>query len=442
MRSLGEASEIISAAMLAVTLVSAGLPLAVIREVAELRERGYLAAAVTGAALAIIAGLLAAVLAAVLGYSRYWLAAFALAMLSTASIPLIQGLVGLERYPTYFRALAVASTTKLLLGALLGLLGYGLLAALLGYLAHPLVLLGVALVVLVRVAGSVQLRGLMGYARRVAGLALSNYPQAVSLQLMSVLSVYLFALIVGKPVNTGALYISLMAVLALSMVPNALMTAALPVSVESGREEVIRDQLRIGLGIATPIISLFIAAPRLALGLVKPELASIAGTAFLLMLLSTTPLVAIQAAINILNKRRDEKALLVIGGVRLVVLIVAIAALATRLGIDGAALAFLAANLAALPLAARVLGHGSRIVLTTWGVQLLFAPLYLLGLGPGAELLAGLAALAVSALLVHLFSVLRIDEALVLVRLFARSLIYAQHRGRVLRQKRSKDNER
>lgn len=38
LRNLGEASEIISAAMLATTLVSAGLPLAVTREVAEIRK--------------------------------------------------------------------------------------------------------------------------------------------------------------------------------------------------------------------------------------------------------------------------------------------------------------------------------------------------------------------------------------------------------------------
>lgn len=426
LRNLGEASEIISAAMLATTLVSAGLPLAVIREVAELREDGYMAAAIAGSGLAVLGGGLATGLASLLGYQGYSLFSFLLAFLSVSSMPLIQGLVGLERYNAYFRALLTGSLAKLFLGALLAVLGYGLAAALAGYIVHPLVLLVFAAAVLLRLGRKASLARSVRYVKRVLGLTASNYPQAVSLQLMSVLSIYLFALIVGKPVNTGALYISLMAVLALSMIPNALMTAALPISVESGKEAVIGDQLRIGLGLSTPIVAFFVAAPRFTLRLVKPELADLAGTAFLVMLLSVVPLVAVQAAVNILNKRRDERGLVVIGAIRLAVLVSAIIVLARPLGLNGAALAFLLANLAALPLALYILGTGSRIVLATWGLQLLFAPTYLLGLGPLAELLAGFIAATISATAIHVLSILRREEAIRLVRLFANSLFYAK----------------
>ncbi len=426
LRSLGEASEIISASMLATTLVSAGLPLAVIREVAELRENGYVASALAGLGLALLGGGIATGLAFLLGYSGYLFFSFFLTFLTIASIPLVQGLVGLERYTAYFRALLTGSLAKLFLGVFLGLLGYGLAAALTGYIAHPFVLLVFSLMILFRLRNRYSLRAALRYLRRVLGLAASNYPQAASLQLMSVLSIYLFALIVGKPVNTGALYISLMAVLSLSMIPNTLMTAALPISVESGEETVINDQLRIGLGLSTPLVAFFVAAPRFTLRLVKPELAGIAGSAFLIMLLSVVPLVAVQAAVNILNKRRDKKRLIIIGSARLVVLIAAILLLARPLGLDGAALSFLFANLAALPLAFRILGHGARVTLSTWGLQLLFAPLYFLGLSPLSEFLAGLIAASTSTLVVHVLSILRYEEAMSLVRLFAKSLPYVR----------------
>jgi len=87
LRNLGEASEIISAAMLATTLVSAGLPLAVIREVAELREDGYVAAAIAGFGLAVLAGGLATGLASLLGYQGYSFFSFLLAFLSLSSMP-------------------------------------------------------------------------------------------------------------------------------------------------------------------------------------------------------------------------------------------------------------------------------------------------------------------------------------------------------------------
>ncbi len=430
LRNLGEASEIISAAMLATTLVSAGLPLAVIREVAELGEDGYLAATFTGLGLALFGGVLAIGLATLLGYGEYYLVSFLLAFLSIASVPLIQGLIGLERYVAFFRALLAASLTKLVIGITLGLLGYGLLAALSGYLAQPSVFLIIALPVLPRLARRASLRRAVRYVKRVVGLTASNYPQAVSLQLMSVLSIYLFALIAGKPVNTGALYISLMAVLALSMIPNALMTAALPISVESGKESIIGDQLRIGLGISIPIIAFFVAAPRFTLRLIKPELAGIAGSAFLIMLLSVVPLVAVQAAVNILNKRRDERGLLAIGAIRLLVLIVAILLLAAPLGLNGAALAFLLANLAALPIALRVLGTGAKTVLLAWGLQVLFAPLYVLDTSSLMQLVIGFLAAGISALAVHSLSILRLREATSLVRLFARSLLYARQGAR------------
>ncbi|BEP16655.1 hypothetical protein PYJP_00070 [Pyrofollis japonicus] len=426
LKAMGEASEIVSSAMLASTLVAAGLPLAVIRETAEFGAVGYAASFLVGLLLAILGFLAAYLLAVVLGYAGYALIPASMAFLSIAGIPLLQGLVGLEKYSIYFRLALSAGLVKLVIGIGLGLLGYGLLAALIGHLAYPATLFATGLVIaLISLKLQNYIKHSHRFVNRVLGLTVSNYPQAVSLQLMSVLSVYLFAYIVGKPVNTGALYISLMTVNALAFIPGALTTAALPVSVESGKEDVIAEQLRIGLGFVTPIVSAFVAAPRFVLAIVKPELADIAWDSFLVMLLSVIPLSVVQAAVNVLNKRIDKKGLLVIGLLRLLVLILALVTLAPRLELLGAAIAFLAANVAALPLSLHVLGTRHSLLLTSWGIQALSLPLAIIApTSAGAQLLVLVSAFIVSALLVAVTRLLSFSEALRLVRLFARSVLY------------------
>jgi len=62
----------------------------------------------------------------------------------------------------------------------------------------------------------------MPIARSTAALMLSNYPYAFSNQIPTTLSIYLFMLLVGRPISTGTLYIALMIMLAVASVPGSL----------------------------------------------------------------------------------------------------------------------------------------------------------------------------------------------------------------------------
>ncbi len=408
--SIGIASIVVSSSAIAVTLVSAGLNIAVIREVAARGVRASIASLL----LALIAGSIAAAISIPLvcgvGYGELSIYSSLLALSTTMSIACMFSLIGLERFREYFVAIAAGSVAKLFIGIVLAVIGMRMLAPILGYLAYPVVASATALCFLApsiaRAAKTGSAPFSSGDLKSVALLALSNYPYVFSNQLLSMLSVYVFAYLVGKPVSTGVLYISLMVALAIAALPNSLLSAALPIGTRRGVDP-FSESLRIGLALATPIAVAVIAAPRAVLSLINPELVGGADT-LRVLLLSIAPLTALTAAITRLNKEGERRVLAIVGVARLVLLIALLAPLTRAYGALGAATAFLAANTLTLPIALRYLPNALRAIATPWTLHT--ATMLISYLAPLNELIVAAIAVVASIAVLHLTRTITIDE--------------------------------
>ena len=273
----------------------------------------------------------------------------------------------MERFREYFTAVAVGSIAKLSMGVALALLGLGFLAPLIGYIAYPLTASITALAILTTLTGMRLAYPSREDLKSLIVLTLSNYPYTISNQLLTMLSVYIFAYLVREAAPTGILYISMMIALAVAAVPGSLLSAALPIGTRRDVDP-FSESLRIGLAIATPIIVAIAAAPRTVLHLINPELASGAPILRILMA-SVAPLATLTAAIAKLNKEGRARSLAAIGIARLATLLALLVPLTKLLGSSGAALAYLAANAILLPIALKQLPRASIAVATLWGVH-------------------------------------------------------------------------
>jgi O-antigen/teichoic acid export membrane protein len=370
LEAVGKASAVVSAAGVAVALVSSGLPLAALRESASGIE-GFIASLVAATPLAVAAGLLALLLAYHLSLAAglaSWAAA--LAITGIFSAVLLQGIVGLGFFAYYATATFIGSLAKLLVGTALAILGLSVTAVLAGYLTHPITaaaIAGAAAARLVLKRGSRRHagdNGLLVEVRRVLLLTAGNYPTTLSQQLPLMLNVYLYALLGGTAVKTGALYIALMVSLVIAMIPGSLTTAALPVGEQTGYGGgLIANQLRLGLALAAPLAAAIAAAPYQLLAIIKPQLAREAWQATAILALAAPPVAAVGAAVLELNRQRRPGRIALVGAARLLTLLALLPLLVRRYGVTGAALAFLLANLAAIPSAWRELAPVAKHLL-------------------------------------------------------------------------------
>ncbi|NPA99586.1 MAG: oligosaccharide flippase family protein, partial [Crenarchaeota archaeon] len=206
--SIGVASSIFSSAAIASTLVSAGINIGVMREVAARGPKAVTPGLLAALILGLAASTLAIPLCHLLGYMG-WLVLLAavFAGLNVILTFILSMLQGLTRFNQVFLVVTVASLSKLLLGVGLAALGLGALAAVAGFTIYSIigVILGLALILSCIGAG-------MDWEtfREILRLGYANYPFVLSNQLVTVLAVYLFALYSGSQVDTGRLYISLM----------------------------------------------------------------------------------------------------------------------------------------------------------------------------------------------------------------------------------------
>jgi len=404
--SIGMASMVVSSASIAATLTSAGMNLAVIREFAVKEFQVFTSTLL----LAVLAGCLASSISLPLigglGYSHLATYTVSLAFLTVISVPLTSSLIGLERFREYFTAVAAGSIAKLSMGVALALLGLGFLAPLIGYIAYPLTASITALAILTTLTGMRLAYPSREDLKSLIVLTLSNYPYTISNQLLTMLSVYIFAYLVREAAPTGILYISMMIALAIAAIPNSLLRAALPIGTRRNVDP-FSDSLRIGLALATPIVVVVIAAPRTILTLINPELVEGADTLRILML-STAPLATLIAAITKLNKEKNTKTLSIIGVARLALLIALLVPLARTLGTVGTAIAFLVANVLIMPIALRHLPNTGRTIATLWTLHIATATL--LYLIPINEVVAAIAAIALSIAVMHLTKTTTINE--------------------------------
>jgi len=247
-----------SSALMASILVSVGMNIAVIREVAFKGARAFIASLTLASIASIVAASLSILLIHGLGYDHLIPIASLLAISYVLSIPVLYSLIGMERSRSYFTATLAGSIAKLSVGTTLAALGLGALALLLGYLAHPLT---ASLLTLTYLSFLHIPKTRREDLRSIATLALSNYPFVFSTQLLTMLCVYVFACIVREVISVGTLYISMMITLAILAIPNSLLNAALPIGTRRNVDP-FTDSLRIGLALSTPIIVAIIAAPR------------------------------------------------------------------------------------------------------------------------------------------------------------------------------------
>ena len=374
---VGVTSAAVSAAGVASTLVAAGLPVAVMREVAARGPEALLPAAATSLILGAASALLAYVMVSALptGFGiPAWVPA-ALAFATVASTAALQALIGLGRFRAYFTSTLAASAVKLVLGVGLALIGWGLLAPLVGYVAFPVTALIAASVIL---ALTLRVGGFGGRGRfsdpgvgsgvlSVLKLAYSNYPFVFSSQVLNMLSVYFFAVLTASAINTGILYLSLMIVLILNAVAGSALSASLSVSLRRGADP-FAPTLRLALAVTAPLAAAVSAAPTLPLRLINPAL--VGGASTLTILALTIPPTATLSAVVMKANREGRHALLAtLGLLRLATLVALLFPLTREAGTDGVALAYLVANIAPLPTALRNMPQALKPLTVAWGAQ-------------------------------------------------------------------------
>ncbi len=397
-KSIGVASSIISSSTIAITVISAGLNIAVIREIAAKGTTALKASIVVSSLLAFLAGVISIPLVRILGYGNFSLIAFVLALTSLISIPLLSALIGLEMFKDYFIVISGASLAKIVVGVLLALLGFKMLAPLLGYAMYPIIAGGIALLILLKITSGLSVSNgkLYSEIKDLVKLSLSNYPYVFSGQILSMLSVYFFAFFTRSAVNTGTFYISLMITLSIAAIPVSILNAALPIGTRRNADP-FGEGFRLGLGLATPLIVLAIAVPDYILKLINTELIGGAET-LRVLLLSIGPLSALGAIINKLNKEKRVKELSTIGVLRLAVLMFLLPLLIKYESMLGAALSFLLANFITLIWAFRYESLLFKNFIGLWSTQIIA---YLISVFLASEILSSIISLFISLILLE-----------------------------------------
>lgn len=371
--SIGEASAIVSAATIALTLVSGGLNIAVVRQVAAEGAEAIGASLLVSLILAFVAIMLTVPLTYFLGtiHVLVYLASL-YAGLNILLITFLSILLGLTLFKQYFETVSIGALAKLTVGALLALLEVGVLAPLAGFMAYVVAGLIVAvLLVMIYHRHKISLKTKSEQIKDLVKLTYSNYPYIIANQLLTVLSVYVFAIIIGEEVQTGILYISLMIMLAILAVPGSIIGAALPIGTRSNTDP-FPESFRIGLSLATPIIVLTIPFTKPILQIINPNLVS-GASALEVLLLSIAPLTALTTIINKLNKEGKTRNIAVIGSIRLITLLILLYFLARSMGVYGAAISFLLSNTVALIIALREEVRILKTLIILWILHILTA---------------------------------------------------------------------
>lgn len=418
-KCIGEASAVISAATVAHLIANASMDIVVIREVASKGFRSIYPSLTFASLTGALALVLSIPLTYVLGHSNLMLYASLYAFFASLSIAMLSSLIGLEMFREYFLATLIGSLAKLFVGIMLASITPSTMAPLLGYLAHPLGTLIASILTLTPVLSFNEWLFNVNYLRNLALLAFSNYPFAISNQLLTMLSIYIFAYMIGGAVNIGILYASMMIALALFTVPNSILSAVLSIGTHRNLD-LFGESLRVGLGISTPVIVAAASAPVTILTVISPEL--VQGASVLrAFILSLTHLTALTAVIMKLNKDGETKALAAIGFSRLATLIALLIALAKTGGIMGVATAFLLSNAVFMPAVLMIIKESWRWLMTLWGIHMTLISLnYVI---PMNEILAVIILTPLSLMAMQLTKVVTISELIEVLKTILNELL-------------------
>jgi len=415
---VGVASAVVSAASIASIIVSSGLDTAIIREAAAHGYRAFTPSITLSLLLGAIGILILQPLLTSIGYGLYTPYASLLVLLSIVSIAVQSILVGLEMFRETAVLLVAASIAKLAVGVGLAFTGLGVLAPLLGYLSHTIVVSVFGLALLPRGLRSTS----MSIARSIGALMLSNYPYTFSNQIPTVLSIYLLALLVGKPISTGTLYIAFTIMLALASIPASLLGASLPIGTRRNTDP-FNEVLRIGLALTIPLSTMVASAPGMVLGFINPGLVE-GSTVLEILLASLVPLSFLSMVITRLNKERNIKAIWLLGLARITLLLALLALLARVIDATGIALSYLLSTCIATLLSIHVNNGGARDMLVFWAISIIPIALYFLGV---SGITTAAAMFALSILLMYVLRVFRVEEYIYVAKIALRSFRSAQH---------------
>ena len=346
--SVGAASSIVSAAMMPAAVLGAGFGLAAARRIAAEGPRAACSLLAFSLLLAALAAASSTALAVFLDAGgREETAAAVLGFLMTAGGVGLQLLLGMEMFGAILAASLAGNTAKIAVGVAGALAGMGEEAVLAGFAAAPATTLLLAGTAVLRRSGLRGCRSPLREARGLLGLGVSNTLYASSSQLPVALGVYLYAALGGEPVDTGALYLGMMAAQVLAMPASSLAAATLPSSVQQGKP-MAPATLRLGLAVATPLAAAIAASPQLFYSMLGKSLASPENTATLQVLVYTAPLLAaLDTALIEFNRRAEARPIAMVSATRLVLTAALLPPLAAAHSAPGAA-----ATLAALALAA------------------------------------------------------------------------------------------
>ena len=404
--SIGVASSVLSAAIIASTLVSAGINFAVMREIAARGKPSFLSSLVLGTIMAFIAGVLSYPLIRMLGYSDLVIVGCLLGFFMTLNIVVSFSLLGFQLFREYFYSMLGASITKIAVGVILAILGYKFIAPLAGYLASPIIVVFAGLTIVFLYYGIKDYNISGRDVKNILSLSLSNYPFVFSNQLLSMLSVYLFAYIIGKPISTGTLYMAMMISLSMASIPVSILSASLPIATRRNTDP-FGEGLRIGLGLATILIVFVAMAPEFLLKIINKDLEQGANT-LRIMIASLTPFIIITAGISKMNKERMIRQITFIGIVRFMVLLFSLIPLARLFNADGAAMSFLLANLLSLPFVIGKLGGGIRESIFSWVLHLIAIMIGLVN--PYSHVVLGIFASIATVFILHYTRALTLEE--------------------------------
>lgn len=361
--AVGVGGGVISATMIAVMVSSSGLNLAVSKEIAAYSYEAVDAGLIVGLVLGLVSGGIGGFLVAMLGYGDklivYYVAL--LAFSTTLSQVVLYTFVGLEFFKNFFKSNFIGSLMKVIVGVIFVLLGYRIIAIFMGLLAFPLFIVLSGLVLIYARRGDKRFKVSLRIAKEIVTLTFSNYPLMLSSQILTVLSVYLFALFSGEKVLTGVLYISMMIMLGVAGIPVAMLNASLPIATRRNSDP-FSDTLRLGVTLVTPLTVGIIVAPDLILGIIDKTMVSEALTLSILML-SVIPFTATMAVTMKFNRESKKKELTLLGLVRLAILLVTIFPLVERFGVIGVSISYLLANISPLPLVFKHIQESKKLIL-------------------------------------------------------------------------------
>lgn len=218
----------------------------------------------------------------------------------------------------------------------------------------------------------------------IAKHGLGNFPFKISTTIVTSLSVILLAAFTSNPSLVGVFYIALMLTFAVAGFSISLATMAIPAAARTG--ELSSSSLRVGLCLIAPVVTVFVVAPNLVLGLIGKVYAGGASSLAILSI-GIFPITFLANIVAKLNHEAMLRELVLIGSVQLGAFLLLFGILVRPYADVGVSLAILGSGVAASALSlkwatrteVKSLGIAVTSVALGWAVSqpLRLAPLQL-----------------------------------------------------------------